>query len=111
MRGYSVMRARDFLIGVITGVAAAYIIKETTVRVSPNRNPNAILEDIKSEFKKQGPIDGSWIFMQPETFYKENISIPVFKGGISRVEDGESVNFEFAADSRSGAIVDLVRVS
>lgn len=105
------MRARDFLIGVVAGVAAAYVYKEATNRVSPNRNPNAILEEIKDEFKKQGPIDGSWIFMQPETFYKENISIPVYKGGISRVEDGESVNFEFAADSKSGTIVDLVRVS
>ncbi|MBQ0140897.1 MAG: hypothetical protein KBT36_16600 [Kurthia sp.] len=105
------MKARDFLIGVVTGVAAAYVFKEATTRVNPNRNPNAILEEIKQEFKKQGPIDGSWIFMQPETFYKENISIPVYKGGISRVENGESVNFEFAADSKSGAIVDLVRVS
>lgn len=105
------MKARDFLIGVVAGVAAAYVFKEATTRVSPNRNPNAILEDVKNEFKKQGPIDGSWIFMQPETFYKENIAIPVFKGGISRLEDGETVNFEFAADTKSGSIVDLVRLT
>ncbi|MEN0588659.1 hypothetical protein [Kurthia gibsonii] len=105
------MKARDFIIGVITGVAAAYVVKEATKQVNPNRNPNAILEEIKQEFKKQGPIDGSWIFMQPETFYKEDIPISVYKGGISRIENGESVNFEFAADSKSGVIVDLVRVA
>lgn len=105
------MKTNDFLIGVVAGLAAAYVLKETTNRVSPNRNPNAILDEIKGEFKKQGPIDGSWIYMQPETFYKESIAIPVFKGGISRIEDGENVNFEFAADSKSGAIVDLIRVS
>lgn len=105
------MKTRDFLIGVVAGVAAAYVIKEASTKVNPNRNPNSILEEVKKEFKKEGPIDGSWIFMQPETFYKENISIPVFKGGISRIENGESVNFEFAAESTSGTIVDLVRIS
>ncbi|HIX43763.1 peptidase M4 [Kurthia sp. 3B1D] len=104
------MKLRDFLIGVATGVAAAYVLKEASTRVNPNRNPNSVLEDIKNQFKQEGPIDGSWIYMQPETFKKENISIPVYKGGISRVEDGEQVNFEFAADAKSGAIVDLVRV-
>ncbi|MEG0380929.1 MAG: hypothetical protein RR603_04435 [Kurthia sp.] len=104
------MKARDFLVGVVAGVAAAYVIKETTSRVCPNKNPNIVLNDIKEAFKAQGPIDGSWIYMQPETFYKENIAIPVFKGGISRIEDGENINFEFAADTKSGTIVDLVRV-
>lgn len=104
------MKLCDFLVGVVTGVAVAYVVKETSTRVNPNKNPNAVLEDIKNEFKKDGAIDGSWIYMQPETFKKENITIPVYKGGISRVEDGEAVNFEFAADAKSGTIVDLVRI-
>ena len=104
------MKLRDFLLGVVTGIAATYIIKEVSEKVNPYKNANNVLEDIKDAFKAQGPIDGSWIFMEPQTFHKENIEIPIYKGGISRVEQGETVNFEFAADARTGTVVDLVRV-
>ncbi|RPJ95862.1 hypothetical protein CW357_08275 [Rummeliibacillus sp. TYF005] len=104
------MKLQDFLLGVATGIATAYVIKEASEKVSPYKNANSVLDDIKDAFKTQGPIDGSWIFMEPQLFHKESIEIPVYKGGISRVEDGEAVNFEFAADARTGSVVDLVRV-
>lgn len=104
------MKLQDFLLGVATGIATAYVVKEVSGKVNPYRNANNILDDIKVAFKEQGPIDGSWIFMEPQLFHKENIEIPVYKGGISRVEEGETVNFEFAADARTGSVVDLVRV-
>lgn len=109
-KGAYLMKLNDFLLGVVTGVAATYIIKEVSEKVSPYKNANQVLEDIKDAFKVQGPIDGSWIFMDPQTFHKEDIEIPIYKGGISRVEEGETVNFEFAADARTGSVVDLVRV-
>lgn len=104
------MKLRDFLLGVATGIAAAYVIKETSEKVNPYKNANTVLNDIKDAFKAQGPIDGSWIFMEPQTYHKEDIEIPVYKGGISRVENGETVNFEFAADAKTGTVVDLARV-
>ncbi|MBO2536076.1 hypothetical protein [Rummeliibacillus suwonensis] len=104
------MKLQDFLLGVATGIATAYVIKEVSEKVNPYKNANAVLENIKNAFKIQGPIDGSWIFMEPQLFHKENIEIPVYKGGISRVEEGETVNLEFAADAKTGSIVDLVRV-
>lgn len=104
------MKLRDFLLGVVTGIAAAYVIKEASEKVNPYKNANTVLNDIKDAFKAQGPIDGSWIFMEPQTYHKEDIEIPVYKGGISRVENGETVNFEFAADAKTGTVVDLVKV-
>ncbi|AMW99648.1 hypothetical protein M2M59_11115 [Rummeliibacillus sp. G93] len=104
------MKLGDFLLGVATGISAAYVVKRVGEKVSPYENADHVLNNIKEAFKEQGPIDGSWIYMQPETVYKENIEIPVYKGGISRVQEGETVNFEFSADARTGSVVDLVKV-
>lgn len=104
------MKIRDFLIGVATGVAATIIIKETANRVSPYVPANHVLNNVKAAFKKEAPIDGSWIYMKTEDFYNGVTSIPVYKGGISRIMNGEMEAFEFAADARSGVIVDLKRI-
>ncbi|WP_342468892.1 hypothetical protein [Ureibacillus sp. FSL K6-3587] len=101
------MNLRDFMLGVTTGLAAAVIIKEASERIQPYMNPNQILENIKEEFRKESPIDGSWIYMKPENFHNGIMTIPVYRGGISRVVEGEVENFEFAADARSGVIVEL----
>lgn len=65
------MKLRDFLLGVATGLAAAYVIKEASEKIYPNKPANSVLSDIKNLFKQEGPIDGSWIFMEPEVFKKK----------------------------------------
>lgn len=101
------MKLRDFMLGVVTGLAAAVIIKEVTEKVSPYKSANEILEDIKADFKKDSPIDGSWIYMKTENFSNGFTEVPVYRGGISRLKDGEMETYEFAADARTGAVVDL----
>ena len=103
------MKLRDFLIGVATGLAAAVIIKEASDRISPFLPANQVLNKVKLEFKKETPIDGSWIYMQTEDFNNGISTIPVYRGGITRVVNGELETFEFAADARSGVIVELVK--
>ncbi|HWK23765.1 MAG TPA: hypothetical protein VNS08_12110 [Ureibacillus sp.] len=103
------MKLRDFLIGVATGVAAAIIIKEASERISPFVPANHVLDNVKDEFKKESPIDGSWIYMKTEDFNNGVMTIPVYRGGITRMNNGELETFEFAADARSGVIVDLVK--
>ncbi|MFF5994214.1 MULTISPECIES: hypothetical protein [unclassified Lysinibacillus] len=105
------MKLRDFMLGVVTGLAAAVIIKEVTEKVSPYKSANEILENIKEDFKKDSPIDGSWIYMKTENFTNGFTAIPVYRGGISRMKDGEMETYEFAADARTGAVVDLQLVS
>lgn len=104
------MNMKDFALGVATGVAAAILVKEMSERVSPYASPNHILTSIKDEFKKQAPIDGSWIYMKTENFSNGFTETPVYRGGISRMMNGEMENYEFAADARSGAIVELKQV-
>lgn len=104
------MKLRDFMIGVATGLAAAFVIKETAERISPFVPANQILNNVKTEFKKEAPIEGSWIYMKTEDFHNGITTIPVYKGGISRELNGEMESFEFAADARTGVIVDLQRV-
>ena len=104
------MNLKDFTIGLVTGVAAAVIVKEMSNRVAPYANPDQILTNIKDEFKKQAPIDGSWIYMKTENFSNGFTETPVYRGGISRTMNGELENYEFAADARSGAIVDIKQV-
>src|SRR5690606_40252620 len=50
-------------------LAAAIIIKETAERVAPFVPANQVLNSVKSEFKKEAPIDGSWIYMKTEDFH------------------------------------------
>lgn len=105
------MKLKDFLIGVATGVAAAIIIKEVSNKVSPYKSANDILNDIKDAFKEEGPIDGSWIYMKSENFNTGLMEVPVYRGGVSRINNGEVESFEFAADARTGAIMELNKVS
>lgn len=105
------MKLRDFMLGVVTGLAAAVIINEVTEKVSPYKSANEILENIKADFKKDSPIDGSWIYMKIENYSNGFTEVPVYRGGISRLKDGEMETYEFAADARTGAVVDLQLVS
>ena len=45
------MKLQDFLLGVATGIATAYVIKEVSEKVNPYKNANAVLENIKNAFK------------------------------------------------------------
>ena len=104
------MKMKDFLLGVATGLAAAIVVKEVSERVAPYQSSDTILTNIKNEFKKQSPIDSSWIYMKPETYSNGYTEVPVYHGGISRITNGEVQNFEFKADARSGAVVELIEI-
>lgn len=104
------VKLKDFMLGVVTGLAAAVVIKEVSERVSPYLSADEVLNNIKTEFKKQSPIDGSWVYMKTDTFNNGFTEVPVYRGGISRIKEGEMETFEFAADARSGSVVELVQV-
>ena len=48
--------------------------------------------------------------MTPEPFEKEAIHMKVYKGGISRIKNGQLEQFEFAADAKTGTVVELVKL-
>ncbi len=104
------MRAKDLMIGFSTGIAAGFLIREVAHRIEPTKPAELVLHGIKESFKTEGPIDGSWIYMKAEPFQRHAVSTNVYRGGISRVREGEVEQFEFCADARTGTIVDLVKL-
>ena len=109
-KGGNGMKLKDYMMGLGTGIVIGIIASQAANRMDFNRSAELVLRDIKLSFKEEGPIDGSWIFMNPEPFQKEAININVYKGGISRVKNGELEQFEFAADAKTGTVVELVKI-
>lgn len=108
--GGGTMKVKDFLAGVLTGVAAGIVVSKTIDRVNPNIAADSVLKNIKESFNEEGPIDGSWIVMKTEPFKNDVISMEVYRGGISRIMNGELEQFEFAADAKTGTVVELSKV-
>ena len=103
------MKLKDFLAGVLTGVAAGLIVNQAIGRIEMNTPAEDVLRSVKEAFKKEGPIDGSWIVMKPEPFHNGVITMDVYRGGISRMQNGSLEQFEFAADSKTGTVVELIK--
>ena len=87
------MKLKDYMMGLGTGIVIGVIASQATNKLDFNRSAELVLNEIKNSFKQEGPIDGSWIYMTPEKFNKEAISMKVYKGGISRVKDGKLEQF------------------
>lgn len=103
------MKVKNFIAGVLTGVAAGIVVNEVIDRVDPNVSADSVLKDIKNRFTEEGPIDGSWIVMKTEPYQNSVISMDVYRGGISRIINGELEQFEFVADAKTGTIIELTK--
>ena len=101
------MNFKDFLAGILTGVAATIVVSEGISRMNQNVTPDSVLINVKKAFKTEGPIDGSWIVMKTEPYTNNVITMDVYRGGISRIKNGEVEQYEFAADASTGTIVEL----
>ena len=47
--------------------------------------------------------------MKTEPFTNNVITMDVYRGGISRMKNGEPEQFEFAADAKTGTVVELTK--
>ncbi|PIC65207.1 hypothetical protein CSV79_02765 [Sporosarcina sp. P13] len=103
------MRLKEFLAGILTGVAAGIVVNEAFNRFNEEVPADNVLKKVKDAFKEEGPIDGSWIVMKPEPYTNHVISMDVYRGGVSRMKDGKLEQYEFAADSKTGTVVELIR--
>jgi predicted small secreted protein len=104
MIGGTLMNWKYFVLGIGAGIAGAFAVK--AVR-KEHVSPEQILEQAKAVFKKEGPISGSWINMNAETYSKPPIEYQVFKGGISRIAGGKTQLYEFIADASTGTIIEI----
>lgn len=73
-------------------------------------DPDHILDYVKKQFLKEGPIEGSWIEMTQSPSKKVAIETDVYYGGISRYEEDQLVQYEFIADAYTGSILDVYKI-
>lgn len=71
---------------------------------------DVILNKMKELFLEEGPIEGSWIELTKVPLRKFVYKTDVYYGGVSRIEAGELVQYEFIADAYTGTIMDVYRV-
>lgn len=100
------MNWKSFIFGAAAGLAGGYLLREAAAQKVPVSGEK-ILAEVKKSFKKDGPIDGSWLQMKPEDYSKYAIHTKVYRGGITRNKDGRREQFEFIADAYTGTVMDI----
>lgn len=92
-------------LGILSGVASTlWYQKKRTL------DADLVLEDVKEAFLQEGPIEGSWIEFEKKPLRKFAIHSKTYHGGISRLEDGIMVQYEFVADAITGTVIDVTRI-
>lgn len=104
------MNWKSFFIGLGVGIAGGYAARELLVQKTLVQ-PEKALANAKELFKQNGPISGSWIYMKPKTYQKQDLTYTVYKGGISRMQDGQLNQYEFVADAKTGCVIDATKLS
>lgn len=95
----------SLMLSFILGFATFFLVdKKTSVHA------DKILNDVKSQFKEDGSIEGSWIEMTKVPWKKYSYDTMVYYGGVSRMEDGKVAQYEFVADAQTGALMDIYKV-
>lgn len=92
-------------VGLVAGIAAHHYYKK-----KQKMSPDKVLDQIKADFLKEGPIEGSWISFDTERMQKFAITMDILSGGITRTEDDHLVAYEFKADAKTGAVLSIDRM-
>lgn len=104
------MNWKSFFLGAAVGLIGGYVTKEIIIQ-NTNVSPEKVLEHVKRQFKENGPINGSWIHMVAEPYEKQQINYRVYKGGISKNNNGVTEQFEFIADAQTGTLLEVKSLS
>lgn len=75
-----------------------------------NLRADDVLQIVKDEFLKEGPIEGSWINFEKQPLRKFAVHSEGYEGGITRLEDDQLVTYEFLADAKTGTVLDIKRI-
>lgn len=100
------MNWKSFILGATVGLIGGVVAKEMITQKT-DVSPEKVLEQTKRRFIEKGPINGSWIHMEVESYDKQPIQYRVYRGGISRNSNGKNEQFEFIADASTGTLLDV----
>ncbi|MGD6816915.1 PepSY domain-containing protein [Metabacillus sp. 84] len=103
------MKCKGLLAGIALGFAAAYLLKDQLK--SPFISSDKALQLVKKEFRKKGPIEGSWIYTVPEDYSIHDSNHKVYKTGITRTTEGALEQFEAIVHAQTGLLLEVNKVS
>jgi len=92
------------------GALLGYLAKQQT-EMYQKITPEKALKLVKSTFKQSGPIHGSWIYMKPEDLERNGLFYKVYRGGITRLENGVYKQYEFYVDTDTGSVIESVETT
>lgn len=72
---------------------------------------NRALKLIRHDFSREGTITGSWIDQRQIPFQRYAVKTRAYQGGITRLEDGKPVNYEFKVDAYTGSLLEMKRLA
>src|SRR5699024_6873302 len=103
------MNRRNTLITLILSFVAGFLTK--SILVDKTLSPEKALEIANAAFNQTVLISSSWIYMTPETIYKNGLNYYVYRGGITRHIDGKNIESVFYTDINTCAIIEVENFS
>ncbi len=110
MKNNSGRNSLFFTLGIGLGIVAGILLKDQ-IRSLNRLTPEKALEKAKEALQATGPINGSWIYMKPETFEKNGLTYNTYRGGISRNVNGVNKQYDFHIDIETGTIIDVTEAA
>lgn len=104
-RGENKVSMKRTVLAAGLGAIVGYLAKQQIDQYQQT-TPESVLKNAKESFKQQGPISGSWIYMNPEEVERNGLTYTAYRGGVTRNIDGQNKQYEFYADVDTGTIID-----
>lgn len=102
-------KRRNIFIAASVGFTLGYVFRELLEEYQ-TMTPEKALQIAKETFRKNWPINGSWIYAKPERIEKNGLTYETYRGGITRNIDGKNEQYGFYIDIETGAIIDLFQI-
>lgn len=93
-------------LGMAVGTVVGAMLTKKSQELFNVRAPK-VLNEVKERFDNTQEIEGSWIETKKEIINRHGMDQAIYKGGIT-CKDGDSFKqFEFIADAKTGAVIDI----
>ncbi|PWA09486.1 hypothetical protein DCC39_12985 [Pueribacillus theae] len=99
------MKVYSFLAGTALGLIAGLTISKQLE--DKGITPEKALKKVKDELKGKLAIEGSWIQMIPEKLQNDKLEYTVYRGGLTSNEENNVTYYDFAVDTKTGAILEF----
>lgn len=100
------MKNRKTILAAIAGFLIGFFVK-SQIKATQTVSPELALERAKKLFTESGPITGSWIYVTPMSMTKNGLPYTVYRGGVTRQVDDNTIEYEFYSDVNSGTVIDV----